>query len=276
MLRIKDLSKAYNKHQALSNISFEVPKGQITGLLGHNGAGKTTLMRIITRILQQDSGEVILNDSKISADITRKEIGYLPEERGLYKGMKVNEYLSYIAKLRGIEKKERNQKIEHWIKKLNLQDWKNQEINALSKGMQQKVQFIAALLHNPSLLILDEPFSGFDPVNEQNLMNEIVKLKEKGVTILFSTHRMDSVEELCDNIVFLNKGKTIYKGDVISLMKEYEQDNFVVETTNGKTLVETENLQQYIQQQSTNSLVSINKEKKTLKEIFITKVNDEY
>lgn len=274
MLKINQLSKQFEIHKALSDVNFEVQKGTITGLLGHNGAGKTTLIRIIVGIFEGDSGKIELNGKTISADIIKSHIGYLPEERGLYKGMKVQDYLQYIGKLRDLAKSSLNTTISTWIEKMKLQDWTDKEIGTLSKGMQQKVQFIASVMHKPSLLILDEPFSGFDPVNEQHIINEILTLKKEGTTILFSTHRMDSIEELCDNLVFLNKGKLIFKGKVEGLLKQYESTQFQVETIKGTQEVDEENLQDHLSLLKTGELVQVSRNKKSLKDIFIDKVNE--
>lgn len=274
MLKINQLSKHFENHQALSNVSFQIKKGSITGLLGHNGAGKTTLIRIIVGIFEADAGTVELNGKTISANIIKSSIGYLPEERGLYKGMKVEEYLMYIGKLRDLPKNTLNTTISSWVEKMKLQDWADKEIGTLSKGMQQKVQFIASVMHKPSLLILDEPFSGFDPMNEQHIIDEILALKEAGTTILFSTHRMDSIEELCDALVFLNKGKLIFEGKVQDLLQQYESNEFQVKTKSGIHSTTEKELQQHLSSLNINELIEVSKNKKSLKDIFIDKVNE--
>ena len=274
MLNINQLSKQFESHQALKDVSFDVKKGTITGLLGHNGAGKTTLIRIIVGIFEGEKGTIKLNDKIITTDTIKQSIGYLPEERGLYKGMKVGEYLTYIAKLRGFVKDSIKKQIDSWLDKMKLTEWIDNEIGELSKGMQQKVQFIAAVMHKPSLLILDEPFSGFDPLNEQHIIDEILSLKANGTTILFSTHRMDSIEELCDSLVFLNKGKLIFNGKVQTLLNEYQIDDFNVETKKGAFLIKEYELQKFLSQLAEGELIQVSRNKKSLKDIFIDKVNE--
>ncbi len=274
MLNINQLSKQFESHQALKDVSFDVKKGTITGLLGHNGAGKTTLIRIIVGIFEGEKGTIKLNGKIITADTIKQSIGYLPEERGLYKGMKVGEYLTYIAKLRGFVKDSIKKQIDSWLDKMKLTEWIDNEIGELSKGMQQKVQFIAAVMHKPSLLILDEPFSGFDPLNEQHIIDEILSLKANGTTILFSTHRMDSIEELGDSLVFLNKGKLIFNGKVQTLLNEYQIDDFNVETKKGAFLIKEYELQKFLSQLAEGELIQVSRNKKSLKDIFIDKVNE--
>lgn len=204
-----------------------IPKGSIFGLLGPNGAGKTTLIRIITRIIEQDSGEAFLNGEKITPELVRK-IGYLPEERGLYKKMKVGEQLLYLARLKGLSRPEAVSRIKSWLKRLDLTEWQGKAIEDLSKGMAQKVQFIATVLHEPDLIILDEPFSGFDPVNANLIKDEIFKLREDGATIIFSTHRMESVEELCDHIALINKSQKILDGKKLDIKNDHKDGTFIV------------------------------------------------
>ncbi|WP_421875237.1 ABC transporter ATP-binding protein [Marinoscillum sp.] len=227
LLRIDDISKSYSNHQALSNVSMTIPKGSIFGLLGPNGAGKTTLIRIITRIIEQDSGEAFLNGEKITPELVRK-IGYLPEERGLYKKMKVGEQLLYLARLKGLSRPEAVSRIKSWLKRLDLTEWQGKAIEDLSKGMAQKVQFIATVLHEPDLIILDEPFSGFDPVNANLIKDEIFKLRDDGATIIFSTHRMESVEELCDHIALINKSQKILDGKKLDIKNDHKDGTFIV------------------------------------------------
>ena len=228
MLQIKEVSKRYANHLALDHVSFEIPKGSIFGLLGPNGAGKTSLIRIITQITGADTGEVLFKGEKLQPDHIRF-MGYLPEERGLYKKMKVGEQLLYLAQLKGLSKAEATSRIKNWIDKLNLRSWLDKNIEDLSKGMQQKVQFIATVVHEPELIILDEPFSGFDPVNANIIKDEILELREKGSTIIFSTHRMESVEELSDNIALINKSKKVLDGRVKTIRDSYKTNTYMVE-----------------------------------------------
>jgi ABC-2 type transport system ATP-binding protein len=221
----KNIVKNYTGHTALDNVSIHVPKGSIYGLLGPNGAGKTTLIRIINRITAPDQGEVLIDGKKIdSTDIAR--IGYLPEERGLYKKMKVGEQALYLAKLKGLSKKEAITKLNYWFEKFEISSWWYKKIEELSKGMAQKVQFIITVLHDPEILIFDEPFSGFDPVNAALLKNEVLNLKEQGKTIILSTHDMNSVEELCEHITLINKSKTILEGKVSEIRQNYKSNSF--------------------------------------------------
>lgn len=213
MLDVRNVEKRYANHVALSGVSINVPEGTIYGLLGPNGAGKTTLIRIVNQIIAPDSGEVYLNGSPIKqADVSN--IGYLPEERGLYKKMKVGEQAMYLAQLKGLDSKVAKQRIELWFEKFEITGWWNKKVEELSKGMQQKVQFITTVIHEPKLLIFDEPFSGFDPVNAVLLKNEILELKRKGATILLSTHNMNSVEALCDSISLIDRSKVVLQGNV--------------------------------------------------------------
>lgn len=222
MLKIQNVTKCYGNYCALNDISFEVSKGTVYGLLGHNGAGKTTLIRMITQITAPDKGSIFLNDQQLNRNHISL-IGYLPEERGLYKKMKVKEHLMYLAMLREFSKKEALDKINYWLEKLEIIDWQNSPIEDLSKGMQQKIQFIATVLHDPKLLILDEPFSGFDPVNVALIKKEIIELKEKGTTIIFSTHNMESVEELCDEITMINRSKNVLTGTIEEIKEKHKK-----------------------------------------------------
>ncbi len=230
LLEVENISKAYSTHQALDDVSLKIPEKSIFGLLGPNGAGKTTLIRIITMIIEQDQGHISLNGEKMNTELVRK-IGYLPEERGLYKKMKVGEQLLYLARLKGLNRSDAVQRINSWLGKLELTDWGNKNIEDLSKGMAQKVQFIAAVLHKPDLIILDEPFSGFDPVNADIVKNEILELRDKGATIIFSTHRMESVEELCDHIALINKSKKILDGKKLDIKEKHRDGTYMVEYT---------------------------------------------
>ena len=227
ILKIKNVIKDYAKHRALNDVSFSIPKGSIYGLLGPNGAGKTSLIRIINQITAPDSGEVLFNGEPLNPSHIEK-IGYLPEERGLYKKMKVGEQLLYLAQLKGISKNDAISKIKVWLENFQLKDWWDKEIDALSKGMQQKVQFISTVLHDPELIILDEPFSGFDPINANLIKDEILKLRNKGATIIFSTHRMESVEELCDYICLINKSHKVLEGKLSEVKNQYKENKFSV------------------------------------------------
>jgi len=220
ILETNNVVKQYANHLALDNVSIAVKKGSIFGLLGPNGAGKTTLIRIINRITAPDSGDLLFNNRTMHAgDVIN--IGYLPEERGLYKKMKVGEQALYLAKLKGLSHKDALSRLKLWFEKLDIQDWWNKKIEELSKGMAQKIQFVVTVIHEPELLIFDEPFSGFDPVNTRILKNEILSLRDKGSTIIFSTHDMASVEELCDDIVLINKSKCVLKGDINEIRRSY-------------------------------------------------------
>ena len=226
-LEIKNVNKTYETKQVLHDISISVPKQSIYGLLGPNGAGKTTLIRILNQITMPDSGEIILDGKPLNRnDIAN--IGYLPEERGLYKKMKVGEQAIYLAQLKGLDGREAERRLRHWFVKFGIQNWWDKKVEELSKGMQQKVQFIVTVIHEPKLLIFDEPFSGFDPINVNLLKNEILELRDKGATILFSTHNMASVEELCDNIMLINKGKKILEGSVHEIKQRFKNHTYDV------------------------------------------------
>jgi ABC-2 type transport system ATP-binding protein len=220
MLEIRQLNKTYGSHRALTNLDLVVPEAGIFGLLGPNGAGKTTLIRIINQIIEQDSGEVILDGQPLSGEAIRK-IGYLPEERGLYKKMGVWDQLIYFSRIKGLTASEAKQRVNYWLEKFEISSWKNKKIEDLSKGMAQKIQFIATVIHEPRLLILDEPFSGFDPVNAAMLKNEILELKNGGTTILLSTHRMESVELLCDQVAMIHKSKKILDGSIREIKSRF-------------------------------------------------------
>lgn len=226
-LEARNVVKQYASHKALNNVSIQVPQGKIYGLLGPNGAGKTTLIRIINRITAPDSGEILL-DGRPSLPADIYNIGYLPEERGLYKKMKVKEHALFLAELKGLKKKEANRRIDEWFEKFDITSWKDKKVEELSKGMQQKIQFITTVIHDPELLILDEPFSGFDPVNAELLKKEILELKEKGKTIILSTHNMESVEALCDEITLINKSQVVLQGNVKEIRNKYKKHVFTV------------------------------------------------
>ncbi|RAU82231.1 ABC transporter ATP-binding protein [Pontibacter arcticus] len=235
ILKIDSVTKRYANHTALSDVSFDIPAGCIFGLLGPNGAGKTSLIRIITQITGADSGEVHFKGERLRPDHIR-QMGYLPEERGLYKKMKVGEQLLYLAQLKGLSKTEATARIKAWVDRFEMRDWLNKNIEDLSKGMQQKVQFVATVLHEPSLIILDEPFSGFDPINANLIKDEILALRDRGATIIFSTHRMESVEELCDNIALINRSRKVLDGPVKEIRDTYRTDTFQI-IGNGQLLI---------------------------------------
>lgn len=220
LFEAKNVTKQYSNHLALDNVSISVPEQCIYGLLGPNGAGKTTLIRIINQITGPDSGELYLNGKKLSPEDVQL-IGYLPEERGLYKKMKVGEQALYFAQLKGLSKSEAMKRLRYWFKKLEIIEWWGKKVEELSKGMQQKVQFVTTVLHEPKLLIFDEPFTGFDPLNTNIIKKEILFLRERGATIIFSTHNMESVEELCDNITLIDKAKTILEGSVNEIRSQW-------------------------------------------------------
>lgn len=228
ILEANHVSKSYAAHRALDDVSISIPKQSIFGLLGPNGAGKTTLIRIINQIIMADQGEILINGEKLNPDHI-KVIGYLPEERGLYKKMKVGEQLMYLAQLKGLSKSEAKKRIKHWLDKLGLYEWAGKKVEDLSKGMAQKIQFIATVMHEPDLLILDEPFSGFDPVNANLIKDEIFELREKGATVIFSTHRMESVEQLCDDIAMINKSQKILDGTKKDIKNSYKSNKYQVD-----------------------------------------------
>lgn len=234
-LEAHNIVKRFVNHTALDNVSVNVKQGRIFGLLGPNGAGKTTLIRIINHITAPDSGEVFFNGHPMVAEDVYK-IGYLPEERGLYKKMKVGEQAIYLAHLKGLDKATATKRLRYWFEKFDISQWWNKKVEELSKGMQQKVQFITTVLHEPQLLILDEPFSGFDPVNAEMLKSEILALKEKGHTIIFSTHNMNSVEEICDDIALINRSHLVLEGCVDDVRRQFKSNLFYVEADSQKIL----------------------------------------
>jgi ABC-2 type transport system ATP-binding protein len=226
-----DVSKIYSGHVALDKVSIEVPRQSIFGLLGPNGAGKTSLIRIINRITGPDEGELFFDNEKLQQKHINR-IGYLPEERGLYRKMKVGEHAMYLARLKGLSKREANRRLKDWFEKFGIEAWWYKKVEELSKGMQQKVQFIVTILHEPDLLIFDEPFSGFDPINVSILKEEILKIRDKGATIIFSTHNMESVEELCDHIALINRSQKVLDGKVSEIKQKYATRTFRI-TYNG-------------------------------------------
>jgi len=234
ILEVQNVTKTFVHTKALTNLNITVPKGSIYGLLGPNGAGKTTLIRIITQITQADEGEIIFNGEKLQSKHIY-EIGYLPEERGLYKKMEVGEQLIYFARLKGMTRNDAIYKLRDWVERFEIKSWWKKKVEELSKGMQQKIQFIATVLHEPKLIILDEPFSGFDPINANLITDEILKLKEHGCSIIFSTHRMESVEQLCDHIALINQSKKVLEGSVKKIREQFKPNIFELEYT-GPTL----------------------------------------
>ena len=232
LLKIENVTKRYSGHTALSDVSLSVPRGSIYGLLGPNGAGKTTLIRVINRMTLPDGGRVIFDGHEIT-DQDIYQIGYLPEERGLYKKMKVGEQAIFFARLKGLSRREAIVRLKEWFIRLGIESWWNRKVEDLSKGMAQKVQFITTVLHEPKLLIFDEPFSGFDPINANLLKQEILRLRDKGATVIFSTHNMSSVEEICDHITLINKSRNILSGSVDELRHRFGENVFEV-TYNGE------------------------------------------
>jgi|SRR6056297_93340 len=232
LLKIQEIEKRFINHLALDDVNMTVPENSIYGLLGPNGAGKTTLIRIITRITAPDKGRIFLHGREMKPEDIHN-IGYLPEERGLYKKMKVGEQALYLARLKGLSKRDALKKLKYWFDKFEMQAWWDKKVEELSKGMQQKVQFIITILHEPKLLIFDEPFSGFDPINANLLKQEILKLKKKGSTIIFSTHNMGSVEELCDHITLINNAKNLLEGPIDKIRHEYKSNIYEI-TFNGE------------------------------------------
>jgi ABC-2 type transport system ATP-binding protein len=228
VLEVQSISKSYGDYQALNDISLSVPEGQIFGLLGPNGAGKTSLIRIINQIIAPDQGAILFEGAKLNEDHVR-QIGYLPEERGLYKKMKVGEQALYLAQLKGMSEREAKKALKEWFQKFEITSWWDKKVEELSKGMAQKVQFIITVLHRPKLLIFDEPFSGFDPINANLIKDEILQLKEQGTSIIFSTHRMESVEELCDHIALIDKSKKILDGPIETIKEQYKEQIYKVD-----------------------------------------------
>ena len=294
ILEIKHVIKEYENKKALDSISLNVNEGRIFGLLGPNGAGKTTLIRIINQITAPDKGEILFSGERFKRGHIQN-IGYLPEERGLYKSMKVGEQCLYLAQLKGLSKKEAKQKIHHWFKKLDMMDWLNKKVEELSKGMAQKVQFVSTVLHQPKLIILDEPFTGFDPINSEIIKNEIIALKESGSTIILSTHRMESVEELCDDIALINSGQCILEGSVNEIKNNFKEHIFELrfegtiqnEIQHFETLViesgygifkakNKENTHTLIKQVVEQvNVTSFNEKLPTINDVFIQSVNNE-
>ena len=228
ILQIKDVVKTYDRYIAVNNVSFDMPEGCIFGMLGPNGAGKSSLIRMITTITRPDSGKIYFNGEPLNSNHPA-QIGYMPEERGLYKKMKVGEQLLYLAQLKGLSRDEAIKQIRYWFDRFDIADWWNKKVEELSKGMQQKIQFVTTVLHKPKLLILDEPFSGLDPVNANLLKDEIYALHKQGTSIIFSTHRMEQVEEICDKIVLINRGKNVLYGDVKDIKQQFKENLFQID-----------------------------------------------
>ncbi|MGJ3234433.1 ABC transporter ATP-binding protein [Marivirga sp.] len=273
ILTAKNLNKTFHKNVALHDVELEIPKQSIFGLLGPNGAGKSTFIRIVNQIINADSGQIQINGEKLAPKHIGT-IGYLPEERGLYKKMKVGDQLLYLAQLKGLSKKEAVQKIKAWLERFEASDWLNKKIEDLSKGMQQKVQFISTVMHEPELIILDEPFSGFDPINANLIKDEILSLREKGSTIIFSTHRMESVEEMCDYIALINKSEKILDGEKSKIKNDFKSNQYtLVHRGNGISTNDTFNLESKVElgdglNQSTLKLVSGTSSNQVLQELI--------
>ena len=228
-----DIIKEYEGHRALNCVSVQIPENSIYGILGPNGAGKTTFIRIINHITAPDSGTVLFDNHPLNAEDV-KHIGYLPEERGLYKKMKVGEHIVYLAQLKGVSRNEAKRRMKKWLTRFEIDRWEKYRIEELSKGMQQKIQFITTVIHEPRLLIFDDPFSGFDPINTELMKKEILELKKGGATIIFSTHNMSSVEELCDEITLINRSQVVLQGEVFKIREQYKKDLFRVKISSGK------------------------------------------
>ena len=258
-IEVRDVVKQYVGHLALDHVSMNVPQGSIYGLLGPNGAGKTSLIRIINLITRADSGEVLLDGHKI-AESDVSQIGYLPEERGLYKKMKVGDHIVYLARLKGLSRVEARSLMEQWLERFELSEWRDKKVEALSKGMQQKVQFIATVIHRPRLLIFDEPFSGFDPVNAEQLKREILALRDEGSTILFSTHNMESVEAICQQISLINHSRVVLQGDVAAIKQSHKKNIIAVDLAGDETLAPNDALYTLLPREagSRESLISLN------------------
>lgn len=253
-LETHDVVKRYANHTALNGVSIRVPKGKVFGLLGPNGAGKTTLIRIINHITLPDSGSVTFDGHPLSADDIGN-IGYLPEERGLYKKMRVGEQAIYLARLKGLDKKEAEKRLKQWFEKFGIMPWWNKKLEELSKGMQQKVQFVITVLHRPQLLIFDEPFSGFDPLNAELLKQEILELKNEGHTIIFSTHNMASVEEICDNIALINHSEVVLQGNVDEVRARFKTDTYHIGLAAGQQLVPSDAMEILSSQRKGNETI---------------------
>lgn len=257
ILSLAHLKKYYSDQKAVDDISFDIQEGSIFGLLGPNGAGKTTLLRMITGIFYPDSGSITLDGKAFDPINDIQKIGYMPEERGLYKKMKIGEQAMYLAQLKGLSKADASDKIKYWFKKFEMESWWNKKVEDLSKGMSQKLQFVTTILHEPKLIILDEPFSGLDPVNANLIKDEIFNLAKKGSTIIFSTHRMEQVEEICDQIVLVNLGKKILDGTVADVKQQFKQNIFSIQTA-GAICLEDNAIFKVVETANQKTLVKIN------------------
>jgi ABC-2 type transport system ATP-binding protein len=257
ILSLAHLKKYYSDQKAVDDISFDIQEGSIFGLLGPNGAGKTTLLRMITGIFYPDSGTITLDGKPFDPINDIQKIGYMPEERGLYKKMKIGEQAMYLAQLKGLSKADASEKIKYWFKKFEMESWWNKKVEDLSKGMSQKLQFVTTILHEPKLIILDEPFSGLDPVNANLIKDEIFNLAKKGSTIIFSTHRMEQVEEICDQIILVNLGKKILDGTVADVKQQFKQNIFSVQTA-GAISLEDNAIFSVVETAQEKTLVKIN------------------
>jgi ABC-2 type transport system ATP-binding protein len=257
ILELRHLKKYFATQKAVDDISFSIEQGSIFGLLGPNGAGKTTLLRMITGIFFPDEGEVILDGKKFNSLTDIAKIGYMPEERGLYKKMKIGDQILYLAQLKGLSINDAKQKIKFWFERLEMQSWWNKKVEDLSKGMSQKLQFVATVLHEPKLIILDEPFSGLDPINANLIKDEIYGLAQRGSTIIFSTHRMEQVEEICDHIVLVNLGKKILDGSVQNIKNEFKENKYKLQLSEVPALSET-NIFEVVNEKANNLTVKIN------------------
>ena len=293
LIEVKDVVKSFGDYVALDKINLSIPAGSVYGLLGPNGAGKTTLMRIVNQITAPDSGKILFNNEKLSKKHI-KEIGYMPEERGLYKKMKVGEQALYLAQLKGLKYNEALKRLKKWFEKLEIIDWWDKKVEELSKGMAQKIQFIVTVMHSPKLLIFDEPFSGFDPVNASIIKEEILTLSKSGTTIIFSTHRMESVEEICTHIALINKSRTVLDGSINQIKKQFSQNTFylnvneekisnnnffevIKKTKNGNQIKLKENVSEKQTLDFLNKNYSINsyvKETLSIEDIFIRTINN--
>ena len=291
ILEVRNLKKYYSTQKAVDDISFDLEKGSIFGLLGPNGAGKTTLLRMVTGIFYPDEGEILFEGKKFNAENDVQRIGYMPEERGLYKKMKIGEQAVYLAQLKGLKKYDATARVKEWFVKFGMESWWNKKVEDLSKGMSQKLQFVTTVLHEPKLIILDEPFSGLDPVNANLIKDEIFNLAKKGSSIIFSTHRMEQVEEICDHIILVNKGKKILDGGVNDVKQEFKENLFkigfddahvnnstaefqVIKSSDNSLIVKinegykSNDVLQYFMKQNI-SIVSFNELLPSLNEIFI-------
>lgn len=278
MLEIKNIVKQYEAHLALDDVSMHIPKGSVFGLLGPNGAGKTSLIRIINQITAADSGEILFNSEKLNPSHISK-IGYLPEERGLYKKMEIGEQVLYLSQLKGLTKAEATKRAKYWFEKMEIQSWWTKKVEELSKGMQQKVQFIATVIHEPELLILDEPFSGFDPVNAEIIKDEFLELNKKGCTIIFSSHRMESVEQLCDRIALINKSKKILEGTVEEIQNQYKDNSYSlsVSGTLEQSNFESPNIQIIsLEHSKGNTIVKLKSDDHESKKSLLNKMINQY